>query len=232
MINDIDNVLDTAFCKTQLANGHLHRWKSWTPTTPFAPVFDVPIWIDDINKKFIDQLLQIVKENDLGMYKDLWESYNIFKWEYPVLKALRASILYSYNNYMDALELPKENGDSLWIRGWAVSLKPGQGVDRHCHSYHENTYLSGNLMLSDNQTTTDYLIPHLSPYYGPWRCKNIPGRMTIFPSWVEHSVSSVSEQRYSIGYDLFDFHTMEYVSKNKIAGDKYQEIIMQAIPLA
>lgn len=231
MINEIDNVLDSAFCKTVTANGHLHRWKSWEAKTPFAPVFDVPIWIDDVNKKFVDQILDVVKKNDNGTYKDLWESYNIFKWEHHAFKALRASIWHSYNNYMDTLNLPKENGDSLWIRGWAISLKPGERVGRHCHSYHENTYLSGNIMLSDNQTTTDYLIPHLSSYYGPWKCKNLPGRMTLFPSWVEHSVSEVEEQRYSLGYDLFDYHTMEYISKNKILGDKYQETIMHSIPL-
>jgi len=231
MKNDIDNVLDTAFCKTETANGHLHRWKSWQPNTPFAPVFDVPIWIDDINQKFIPDIVNAVSENDLGMYKTLWEDYNIFKWEYSCLKALRASILNIYNNYMSALDLPKENGDSLWIRGWAVALNPGEEVPRHCHSYHENTYLSGNICLSNTNTTTDYLIPHLSPYYGPWKCKNLSGRITIFPSWVEHSVAPVTEKRYSLGFDLFDFNTMEYISRNKVSGDKHQEIIMHSIPL-
>lgn len=231
-MNNISNVLDNAFCKSEKANGKLHRWKSWKPNTPFAPEFDVPIFLDNLNYKFVDQIIKAIDENDLGLYKQSWEDYNIFKWEYPCFKALRAAIWKMYNDYMEILGYQKEEGDSLWIRGWAVVLQAGSPVERHCHSYHENTYLSGNLMLSDNKTTTDYLIPHLSPYYGPWKCQNLPGRMTLFPSWVEHSVNPVNAKRYSLGFDLFDYNTMEYVSKNKIADSKEQKTVMHSIPLA
>ena len=231
MLNDIDNVLDSAFCKKESHNGHLHRWKSWGANTPFAPNFDVPIWLEDINSKFVPDLTDAIIENNLGIYKTVWKDYNIFKWEYPVFTKLRASIWQIYNNYMDALDLPRENGDSLWIRGWAVALEPGEDVPRHCHAYHENTYLSGNISLGEN-TFTEYLIPHLSSYYGSWKAQNVPGRLTLFPSWVEHLVAPVQEKRYSIGFDIFDYHTMEFVSNNKNSSDPEQQTILQSIPLA
>ena len=104
--------------------------------------------------------------------------------------------------------------------------------DRHCHAYHENTYLSGNISLSDTGTVTNYLIPHLSPYYGPWMAQNKPGRLTMFPSWVEHYVEPVATKRYSIGFDLFDFNSIKYISDNREPNNKSQETILQSIPLA
>jgi hypothetical protein len=232
MINNVDNVLDSAFCKRTSQDDRLHRWKSWDANTPFAPTFDVPIWIDEIKDRVAIDLIDAIKENDLGMYKKLWEDYNIFKWEYHSIKSLQASIARVYNDYMSCLEIEKENLNSLWIRGWAVALDPGQEVPRHCHAYHENTYLSGNISLSDTGTVTEYLIPHLSSYYGSWKAENKPGRITMFPSWIEHFVAPVEEKRYSIGFDIFDFNTIEYISKNKIPGDKAQQTILHSIPLA
>ena len=48
-MNEIDNILDSAYCKCiyteeEKAYKHLYRWKSWETNTPFAPVYDVPIW--------------------------------------------------------------------------------------------------------------------------------------------------------------------------------------------
>ena len=79
---------------------------------------------------------------------------------------------------------------------------------------------------------TEYIIPHLSSYYGTWKAENVPGRVAMFPSWVEHYVEPVEKLRYSMGFDIFDANTMNYVSDNKIPGDKAQETILHSIPLA
>lgn len=225
------NILDSAACKIKDSHPNLHRWKSWEPNTPFAPVFDLPIWVEDINTYFIKELIKQIEKNNPGSYRDTWRTYNIFDWNNPSIKFLQSSIIRVYSDFMDVLELPKERLDDLWIRGWAVVLNPGESVPRHCHSYHENTFLSGNLMISDNQTTTDYYVPHLSDAYGPWRCENKSGRMTLFPSWVLHEVQPTEEKRLSIGFDLFTFHTLEYISSNRIVGDELQECILKSIKL-
>ena len=122
MLNDVDNVLDSAFCKTESHDGQLHRWKSWEANTPFAPTFDVPIWLDDISDDIIGGLVYAIEENDIGMYRQLWEDYNIFKWEYEAVAELKKEISNIYSSYMDALGLPTEE---VFIRGWAVVLQPG-----------------------------------------------------------------------------------------------------------
>lgn len=232
-MNNIDNILDTAFCKIKDSPKNLHRWKSWEPTTPFAPIFDVPIMLSNVDSTIVDEVADLIIQSDIGMYRKLWQDYNIFKWEeHTCLKNLLVCIAKSYNDYMDVLGFPKEDESTLWIRGWAVALNPGEDVSRHCHSYHENTFISGNIFLRGHETTTDYIIPHLTSYYGPWRCQNVPGRMSLFPSWVEHSVDPVSEKRYSMAFDLFTSSTMSYISDNKVSGDKAQETILHSIPLS
>ena len=51
-------------------------------------------------------------------------------------------------------------------------------------------------------------------------------------SRVEHSVEPVRERRYSIGLDLFDFNTMDYISSNRNPNDREQNTILEAIQLA
>ena len=227
MLNDVHNVLDNAFCKKESHNGQLHRWKSWEANTPFAPTFDVPIWLDDISEDIIPDLVYAVEENNLGLYRQVWEDYNIFKWEYPVIQKLKEELVKIYSSYMAALDLPTEK---VWIRGWAVALKPGEAVTQHCHAYHENTYLSANIALC-NDTVTEYIIPHLTSYYGSWKAQNLPGRLTMFPSWVEHYVAPVEKARYSIGIDFFNSNTMNYINSNRIEGDKSQDTILHSVPL-
>jgi len=226
-----DNILDTAFCKVKNTHKNLHRWKSWEPNTPFAPVFDCPIWVEDLNSFFVKALIQDIEKNNPGSYRDTWKTYNIFDWKTEATKSIKDFITRVYYDYTNSLGLPKERVNDVWIRGWAVVLQPGDPVPRHCHSYHENTFLSGNIMLTDNQTTTDYFIPHLSDYYGPWRCENKPARITMFPSWVNHEVAPTEHYRVSVGFDLFSFHTLEYISKNRVKGDELQECILKSIKL-
>ena len=234
-MNDIENILDNAFCRCiynaeEKAHKHLYRWKNWEANTPFAPVFDVPIWLDDIDESLLTDILYAIEENDTGIYRDIWKEYNIFKWEYPVFKKLREEIYRVYKEYMEALHLQPEEPSSLWIKGWAVSLRPGEEIEQHCHAYHENAYVSANITFNSG-TTTDYVIPHLSSYFGPWKCSNKRGRISMFPSWVEHSVEPVKEHRYSMGFDLFEWHTMEYITSNRDHNDIEQNTILESVLL-
>lgn len=234
-MNEIENILDNAYCRCvydteQKAHKHLYRWKNWEANTPFSPIFDVPIWLDDIDTSITNDLALAMIENNHGNYRSQWKEYNIFKWEYPCLKKLREEIYRIYKDYMEALYIPHELPESLWIKGWAVVLEPGEQVEQHCHSYHENAYLSANLSFASG-STTDYVIPHISSYYGAWKCENKDGRLSMFPSWVEHFVEPVKETRYSIGLDLFDFNTMDYISNNRNPNDKEQNLILESIKL-
>lgn len=224
----IENILDYANCKITSCHPNLHRWKNWEPNTPFAPIFDVPLWSSDIPLGIIYEIKNLIEINSekYTNYKDVWKSQNIFSWGGSTIEELKTSILFSYLKFMDALAIIPEN--NLWIRGWPVVLGKNEGIGLHSHSYHENTYLSGNIMVSENITTTDYAIPHLSTYYGFYKVENLQGKMTLFPSWVQHKVDPIlDEKRISIGFDIFTEKSLLYAKEN--SEDSTQESILNSV---
>lgn len=233
------NLLDSHPTKISYSNTKMNRWKSWRANTMFAPSFDIPIYVDQYDKNLSNEIVDLIKKNDVGMSSDVanslcttyqkqWAMYNIFSWESNAVKKLANEIYETYVSYMKTLEAIPLEKDKLWIRGWAVVLTENESLSAHCHAFHENTYLSGNLSLSDLGTTTDYWFPHLSLYFDWWRCENKIGSLTLFPSWLEHKVepNTSGKLRYSVGFDLFTEHTFKYIEQNRNENAENQNVIL------
>ena len=133
------------------------------------------------------------------------------------MKYLAKLIYQTYSSYMTAMGEKPLARNKVWIRGWAVALEAGQKIDIHCHNITENAYLSGNVSLSNLGSTTDYWFPYLSTYFGWWKSVNTVGSMNMFPAWLEHRVDTHQSNttRYSIAFDLFTEHTLDFISKNR-----------------
>ena len=202
-------------------NPKMYRWKSWEAQTPFAPSFDVPVYIDSIDVEGLEDLLA----SKLPME---WTTYNIFDWDEDIIKNLVNKIYLSYTEYINELSYEVIPKDKLWIRGWGVRIDPDNYLNHHAHSFHENTYLSGNLSISNLETTTDYFFPYLGWYFGYWKVKNVPGKMTLFPSWLEHKVdkNTTGHMRFSLGFDMFTEHSISYIRNNRNDNSETQKIIM------
>ena len=202
-------------------NPKMYRWKSWEAQTPFAPSFDVPVYIDSIDVEGLEDLLA----SKLPME---WTTYNIFDWDEDIIKNLVDKIYLSYTEYINELSYEVIPKDKLWIRGWGVRIDPDNYLNHHAHSFHENTYLSGNLSISNLETTTDYFFPYLGWYFGYWKVKNVPGKMTLFPSWLEHKVdkNTTGHMRFSLGFDIFTEHSISYIRNNRNDNSETQKIIM------
>jgi hypothetical protein len=213
-----ENILDYVGCKLKDTHKNLHRWKNWGNTTEFAPIFDVPIWIQDLEYEYLSDLIYLIKTKNPKDNRKTWKTYNIFDWKHKSLDVLLDLFIQEYKKYV--VELEFELKQSLWIRGWAVELESGQGVPNHNHCFHENSYVSGNFMVSNHETSTDYFIPHLSVDNGYYKIQNKPGRLTLFPSWLEHKVDPISSSdRYSIGFDLFTDECYDYAIRNSDKND-------------
>ena len=202
-------------------NPKMYRWKSWEAQTPFAPSFDVPVYIDSIDVEGLEDLLASKLPIE-------WTTYNIFDWDEDIIKNLADKIYWSYTEYINQLcynVIPK---DKLWIRGWGVRIDPNDYLNHHAHSFHENTYLSGNLSISNLDTTTDYFFPYLGWYFGYWKVKNVPGKMTLFPSWLEHKVdkNTTGQVRFSLGFDMFTEQSISYIRENRNKNSETQNILL------
>ena len=202
-------------------NPKMYRWKSWEAQTPFAPSFDVPVYVDSIDVEGLEDLLASKLPIE-------WTTYNIFDWDEDIIKNLADKIYCSYNEYINELCYEVIPKNKLWIRGWGVRIDPDDYLNHHAHSFHENTYLSGNLSISNLETTTDYLFPYLGWYFGYWKVKNVPGKMTIFPSWLEHKVdkNTTGQVRFSLGFDMFTEQSISYVRNNRNENSETQKILM------
>ena len=202
-------------------NPKMYRWKSWEAQTPFAPSFDVPVYIDSIDVEGLEDLLASKLPIE-------WTTYNIFDWDEDIIRSLADKIYLSYTEYINQLCYSIIPKDKLWIRGWGVRIDPDDYLNHHAHSFHENTYLSGNLSISNLETTTDYFFPYLGWYFGYWKVKNVPGKMTLFPSWLEHKVdkNTTGQVRFSLGFDMFTEQSISYIRENRNKNSETQNILL------
>ena len=202
-------------------NPKMYRWKSWEAQTPFAPSFDVPVYIDSIDVEGLEDLLASKLPIE-------WTTYNIFDWDQDIIKSLADKIYWSYTEYINQLCYDVIPKDKLWIRGWGVRIEPGDYLNHHAHAFHENTYLSCNLSVSDLNTTTDYFFPYLGWYFGYWKVNNVPGKMTLFPSWLEHKVdkNTTGQVRFSLGFDMFTEQSISYIRENRNENSETQNILL------
>ena len=202
-------------------NPKMYRWKSWEGQTHFAPSFDVPVYVDSIDVEGLEDLLASKLPIE-------WTTYNIFDWDEDIIKNLADKIYLSYTEYINQLCYKVIPKDKLWIRGWGVRIDPNDYLNHHAHSFHENTYLSGNLSISNLDTTTDYFFPYLGWYFGYWKVKNVPGKMTLFHSWLEHKVdkNTTGQVRFSLGFDMFTEQSISYIRENRNKNSETQNILL------
>ena len=195
---------------------------SWEPRAVnnyFAPKFSTKMWVDDLSTHLMGDILNVVRKHEQeGLFDDdKWEHYNVFAWNYKCIDTLRTLIRISYQEFCKAIDIPVE--DNIWIRAWIYPQKYGMTLDRHVHALHENSFLSGNLCLTDNNTTTDYDIP----YVGLNRIKNSKGRLILFPSCIPHSSDQLKEpDRYTLAFDMITEQGMDYFRKYNNSEDSLQ----------
>lgn len=206
-------MIENTVFKVPTKNPKLYRWATFRSTSPFAPVLDVPIWVDQLDETLIIKVLNAVAHRETHFSKLHWTQYNIFNWSEVEVSVLKKEILRLHNEFLKELGLPLRN--DLWINGWVYPQKRGMSLKPHNHAIHENAYLSANIILTKNKTTTDFDIPYISINEGAFELENKLGRIAFFPSYLIHSVKELKdEERYTIGLDIITQEGMEEFWKN------------------
>ena len=118
---------------------------SWNPY-PLCPLLIVR-YGSTIREEAVQKILSRYSE----FQGKKWDEYNYFKDDPVSFMEILASI---YSQYCAELKTPLPEG--LYIRGWYNVLRPGEYLPVHHHSIHENTFLSGNLLLTDSKIPTEY----------------------------------------------------------------------------
>ena len=126
--------------------------------------------------------------------------YNVFDYvdECPELNNLMQFLRLSYMDYIRYEEVPLVELD---ISCWYNILRDGEGMTEHVHSTTSDSYLSGNMQLSEFPTSTKYRAP--LDYFGGMHVQNEPGHLVMFPSYIPHSVDGeYTGKRLSLAFDL------------------------------
>jgi hypothetical protein len=178
----------------------------------FGINYQVPIAIDNVYNEHRQQFVDMVMDDKEKLDKDNWHSYNIFNIEHPYILELKNEIIKKYHEYVKTLSVtPKE---TLWINGWINPMKPGVSLGRHNHSLHENSYLTGVVVLKCKNSTTDLYLPLLEEIGdGIISIRNHTDQLMIFPQWVMHSVNAQIDYRLTIGFDLLPEESYNYMKE-------------------
>lgn len=200
------------------------------PLTPFAPYFEVPMWNTNINlngtlmtnlkyyllTKEVDILLDYEYYNDggTGLGKDSvttrFARYNLLKFPDPSIAILKDMIRKEFNKFMNQIGAHKTQSDFFlnkmyydpYIVCWFNVLKEGENIKKHVHSNLGNAFISGNICVDAEDTTTSYEMPYEQ---GVVEIENTPGHLTLFPSYLPHwtSKNKSKNPRISVAFDIY-----------------------------
>lgn len=220
------------------------------PLTPFAPYFEVPMWNCNINLnntlmpnlkyyllgKEVDILLNYDYYNDggTGLGSDSvttrFARYNLLKFADPSISILKDLIRKEFNKFMNQLGAHKTQSDFFlnkiyydpYIVCWFNVLKENENIKSHVHSNLGNSFISGNICVDAEETSTFYEMPYKQ---GIVEIENTPGHLTLFPSYLPHwtSKNKSKNPRISIAFDIYAKKDHIMLSENR------EELINNAI---
>jgi len=197
------------------------RFVSQPPVSPYAPQWDFRVGnsmcenIDTnslskflLNKEKEIKKLPIVSDFDgytgLGSNSTTSRSqqYNILSWNHPEIRKLKSNIAKNIILYNDECG---NKTPQLWIQCWYNVLRFGQSIKPHSHSVTPICYLSGHFNVQVNDTSTVYMSP-INQLNDPEviDIKNIPGKLTLFPSYIFHYTTPhySFKPRITIAFDI------------------------------
>jgi hypothetical protein len=192
------------------------HFKNFPNKTPFAPSWDYflceenilsELNISDIKNAILKNEKDIVQNNK---YIDDWGTglgensltsrsnyYNLLEW--PETNHIKPIIKNTYNTFLSSIGLPPEK--TIYVQCWANVLRNSQIINTHRHWDSIYTYLGGHICIQQHETSTYYKHPFSSNDYVS---KNESGKITLFPSWVEHGTTQHThdQERITIAFDI------------------------------
>jgi len=192
--------------------------------TPFAPVYAIPFWNSEV---FIQTEINMLIEKILSKEKEIINSnphltydggtglgansltakfagYNILQWDNDGSDyVVRKFKVWLHNAIREMCEYVNEDIMELkpWAQCWANVLRKGEKLNPHQHSSDAFSFLSGNVCLQAEGTSTVYQNPFSM---NAAALTNVPGTMTLFPEHIIHwtTPNPNEKERITLGIDI------------------------------
>ena len=194
----------------------------------FVPTFNYKIYEMDISTvydfRFLKQYCLAMEQELIHKYpptdetqsnplSSRFSSYSLFNFE--ELKPLAMIVREHYNSFMDALGKDKDH--DIYCQSWINVLRSGEQVGRHNKWTSDYTYLSAQLCVETKGNTNYY-----NPFSGEkWSSPNNFGKLTIFPSWIEHDADVITGKDPQITIGM-DFYTEQGFKENIVEDKKWR----------
>lgn len=192
------------------------NFKNPKPLTPFSPEWNYYIGIVDISKEINIKDLEISllkKEKEiLNSYpgiddggtglgtESITSRYPYFSlWQMKQYNLLQIIVNKYLKLFVNSLGYKVDN---IYSQCWFNVLRNGEQIQRHFHCTNEYCYLSAHLTVSAKDTHTYYYNPITDEHYAE---RNEVGKLTFFPSWIEHSTDKINDnqERVTVAMDFF-----------------------------
>ena len=206
----------------------------------FTPALSVKMLSENISDSLLHSLREIVLKEEPNIIKNvppanendpdwmtgrLWK-YNFLNLDYDEIRQLKQWISDKHKGYVTSLGYTPPK---VYIQCWVNILRnngrriiPHHHADGHSdtpNAPQEYAYLSGNLCIQTNETSTWFQNPFLNQQVHA--IPNKDGECIFFPSWVVHwtDVNKSDVPRITISFDII---TEEFY--NIIDGKNYMEL--------
>jgi hypothetical protein len=130
--------------------------------------------------------------------------YNLLTWDDHEVKKLFNQIKKTYIEFYEHVGVGKR--PSTFIQCWANVVNPGQHLNIHHHSFHEESYLGGHFCVQVEKSETLYINPIKKAYFEDeqYASPNVPGKLTIFQSVIPHGTTPHvgTKKRITIAFDI------------------------------
>ena len=198
--------------------------------SPLLPELTLPLGIEFLNPITTIMLGKVIRDTEqqiidihcpVNLRDSNWVTarlgyYNFLDFDYPQIRTLEKFILDSYNTFMPLLNVPTEK---IYCHAWVNIIRTGEQITTHNHAdAHTNlpgcySYLSGNITIEAEETTTNYSSPYNAQSH---RIPNQNGMLTLFPSFIMHStsVNNSESPRLSLAFDIIPESTYNLMTEN------------------
>ena len=194
----------------------LHTFKTSYSLNPFTPDFSfnmaediIPVNLTSLKSFFLTKEKKLIDEynfySDGGtqLGKDSVTTrfihYNLLN--FPEVNFLKKIIKDKHDEFLKTVNINIDK--PVYIQCWYNVLRKGEQIKKHKHTSlsNEECFLSGNLCVNVDKTSTYYLPPFFEKQI---QIKNKNNQIVFFPSWLEHYTDDVNNsfERITIGFDI------------------------------
>jgi hypothetical protein len=190
--------------------------------SPMLPGFNINLFDVKLDVETTKQLAEVVIAEETNIINNvkstdsnddptwltgkLW-SYNFLDFDYPCITQFNNFIFDSYKSYMNAIGV--DCSKPVYIQCWANILKnngriikPHNHANAHCGAPYEYSYVSGNISIRVENTSTFFAHPLFKDLVID--IPNKTGELIMFPSFVTHGSSENKSEtpRITIAFDI------------------------------